>query len=61
MNGRQLRAWRTRMRLKVYEAAERMGVSRATYTRWEASADDLPRHVALACQAISLNLPEAEG
>lgn len=60
MTGKQLKAWRKRMRLKVYEAAAALDVSRATYTRWEA-APTLPRHVGLACQAISLNLPPAEG
>lgn len=60
MTGKQLRTWRKRMRLKVYEAADRLGVSRATYTRWEADPTPLPKYVGLACSAISMNLPPAE-
>lgn len=60
MTGRQLRAWRQRMKLKINEAADRVGVSPDTWGRWEAKAE-VPRLVALACAAISFGLPPVEG
>jgi transcriptional regulator with XRE-family HTH domain len=48
------------MRLTIKETAQRLGVSDATVSRWDNEAQ-LPRMVGLACTAISLNLPEAEG
>lgn len=60
MTGKQFRAWRKRMRLKLQEAADQLGVSRATISRWE-NEPELPRYVERACAAISLNLPEVKG
>lgn len=60
MTGSELKAWRLRMKLKVGEAAERLGVSPDTYGRWERKAD-VGRLVALACAAISYGLPPARG
>jgi transcriptional regulator with XRE-family HTH domain len=48
------------MRLTIKETAEQLGVSVATVSRWDNEAQ-LPRMVGLACAAISLNIPEAEG
>lgn len=61
MKGHQLRAWRKRMRLTIKEASELLGISTATYSRWEASREPLARYVGWACSAISLNIPEATG
>ena len=61
MTGKQLRTWRKRMKMAGTEAAAALGVSKRTYIRWEATEDELPRYVGLACSAISLNLPEATG
>lgn len=47
------------MKLKAADAARQFGVSSDTWTRWEAKAE-LPRHVALACAAISYGLPPME-
>jgi predicted transcriptional regulator len=60
MTGEQLKAWRVRMRLRVGEAAEAIGVSRDTYRRME-QRDSLPKHFGLACAAISHGLPPAKG
>jgi DNA-binding transcriptional regulator YiaG len=60
MTGKQFRAWRKRMRLTIKETAQQLGVSVATVSRWDNEAH-LPRMVGLACAAISLNIPEAEG
>jgi transcriptional regulator with XRE-family HTH domain len=48
------------MRLTIKETAQQLGVSVATVSRWDNEAH-LPRMVGLACAAISLNIPEAEG
>lgn len=61
MTGKHLRAWRKRMKLTVKEAAEQLGVSPATFSRWAATDQVLPRYVGLACAAVSLNLPPSEG
>ncbi len=54
-----LYAWRKRMRLKVKEAAEALGVAVATYNRWEREGAD--KRTALACAAISHGIPEIRG
>ncbi|WP_408611041.1 helix-turn-helix domain-containing protein [Caulobacter hibisci] len=60
MTGEQLKTWRTRMRLRAGEAAEALGVSRDTYRRMEGRLS-LPKHIGLACAAISHGLPPAKG
>lgn len=60
MTGDDMKAWRQRMRLKVGEAAEALGVSADTYARLERRAS-VDRRTALACAAISHGLPPAKG
>lgn len=60
MTGEGLKRWRKRMRLKVSEAAEALGVSVDTYARYERKPE-VDRCVALACAAISFGLPPAIG
>jgi len=60
MTGDQLRKWRLRMRLKVGEAALALGVSLDTYARLERRTT-VDKRTALACAAISMGLPPAEG
>ena len=43
------------------EASMALGVSARTYIRWEASLEELPRYVGLACAAISMGIPEVRG
>lgn len=56
MTGNELQTWRKRHRLKAYQAASALGVSRATYARWESLGISLPRHVDLACAALTMGL-----
>ncbi len=60
MTGNDLKAWRLRMRLRVREACEALGVSTDTYARLERRAQ-VDRRTALACAAISHGLPPAKG
>lgn len=60
MTGEQLKAWRLRMRLRVNEAAEALGISPDTYGRLE-RRDAVDKRTALACAAISHGLPPAKG
>lgn len=60
MTGPQLKAWRLRMRLKVRDAAERLGVSVDTYSRMERKTR-VPRYIPLACAALAYGLPPMEG
>lgn len=60
MTGAQLKAWRLRMRLKIGEAAEALGVSTDTYSRLERRSE-VDKRTALACAAISHGLPPAKG
>lgn len=48
------------MRLRVGEAAERLGISPDTYSRLERRAL-VDRRTALACAAISAGIPESVG
>ncbi|WP_374453606.1 hypothetical protein [Phenylobacterium sp.] len=48
-----------RMRLKVRDAAERLGVSIDTYGRLERRTR-VPRHISLACAALAYGLPPME-
>jgi Helix-turn-helix. len=59
MTGSQLKAWRLRMRLKVRDAAERLGVSVDTYGRLERRTR-VPRYIQLACAAVAYGLPPME-
>lgn len=45
------------MKLKRYQAADRIGIGRHTYARYEAGEQPIPAYVALACQAIANGLP----
>lgn len=60
MTGEQLKVWRLRMRLKRYEAAAALGMQPDSYARLEKRAD-VGKRTALACAAISMGLPPAEG
>lgn len=60
MTGDDLKSWRLRMRLKVREAADALGVSNDTYARLE-RRDEVDKRTALACAAISHGLPPAKG
>jgi transcriptional regulator with XRE-family HTH domain len=59
MTGSQLKAWRVRMRLRVMDAADRLGVSRDTYGRLERQTR-VPRYIQLACAALAYGLPPME-
>lgn len=61
MNGQQLKAWRKRMRLTIKEASAEFGVSTATFSRWEASKEELVRYVGRCAAAISMGIPEIDG
>lgn len=59
VTGEQLKAWRLRMRLRVGEAADRLGVSPDTYSRME-RRKAVPTAIALACSALAFGLPPME-
>ncbi len=52
-------AWRQQLHLSKVAAAWALGVSRASIARWERGEYPVPRHIALACAAIALGIPEA--
>ncbi len=52
-------AWRERLQLSKVAAAWALGVSRESIARWERGEYPVPRHIALACAAIALGIPEA--
>lgn len=54
MTGEQLRAWQARMGWTQQQAAERLGVSWATYKRYLVGGAG--RTVALACAAIEAGI-----
>ncbi len=59
MTGAALKEWRLRMRLRVMDAADRLGVSRDTYGRLERRTR-VPRYIQLACAALAYGLPPME-
>lgn len=59
VTGDQLKAWRLRMRLRVGEAAKKLGVSTDTYARME-RRKEVPVAIALACSALAFGLPPME-
>ena len=50
-------AWRDRNGFNVVAASRALGCSRRAIQSWEAGKTRIPRYVALACAAISFNLP----
>ena len=60
MTGSELKAWRLRMKLKVGEAAQALGISPDTYARLE-RRKVVDQRTSLACAAISQGLPPAKG
>ena len=57
MTPAQFTEWRGRMGLSKTAAAEALGISRNMPQRYETGAAPIPRYVALACAAVSFNLP----
>ena len=51
-----LRVWQIRHGYTYITAAQSLGMSRATYARYLASAAPLPRWLALACAAIDAGI-----
>ena len=49
--------WRSRLNLSKTAAAEALGISKNMPQRYENGTTDVPRHIALACSAIALNIP----
>lgn len=49
--------WREGLGLKQKDAAIRLGLAANTVRKYERGETDIPLYVALACAAISFNLP----
>lgn len=54
-------SWLNRMKLSDSAAAESLGMSRNTIRGYREGTAQIPKHVALACAAISFGLPPAIG
>jgi DNA-binding XRE family transcriptional regulator len=52
MDAWDLKKWRKKLGYNQFEAAERLGVQRASIQRWEQELRPIPRVVELACQQI---------
>ncbi len=48
--------WRKRLGMSQAAAAEKLGCGRRSLQRWEDGSQAIPRYIALACSAVSLNL-----
>lgn len=60
MTPQSLKRWRQERKLSKAEAADRLGLSRNTYARYEQPGAAIPRIVALACAALAFSLPPME-
>jgi transcriptional regulator with XRE-family HTH domain len=49
--------WRNSLGLRQKDAAERLGLAANTVRKYERGETDIPLYVALACAALSFNLP----
>lgn len=49
-------AWRTRLNLNKVQASAALGIARHTLDNYESGKTKIPRHIALACQAIAKGL-----
>lgn len=57
MTGRSFQQWRMRHAWTIAQAAEKLGVHRNTAASYERLQDaKVPKHIALACAAISYGL-----
>jgi transcriptional regulator with XRE-family HTH domain len=50
-------AWRLRLGLTVKATSEALGCSRTSVHAWEKGRHEIPRYIALACQALANGLP----
>lgn len=58
MTGADLKSWRKRLYLTQAQAAKHIGCARTSIQNWEANPDaNVPRYIALAVAAVSLNIP----
>ena len=56
MTGCEFTEWRKRLSLTKAAAAETLGISRNMPHRYESGTVPIPRHIALACSAVALNI-----
>jgi len=56
MTAAQLRRWRQQLNLSQAEAANKLGCSRRSLQNWESGANAIPKYIAMAASAVSLNL-----
>lgn len=57
MTSDDLKHWRITRVLSQAEAAKRIGCSRRGYQRWESGKSPIPKYIAMAVAAVSMNLP----
>lgn len=57
MNAAQLKRWREQLQLSQAAAAERLGCSRRSIQNWETGSARIPKYIAMAASAVSMNLP----
>ena len=56
MTGTELKEWRKRLSLTQAGAAEAIGCGRRSIQQWEKGQYPIPRFIALACSAVSMNI-----
>jgi len=57
VNASQLKKWRAQLRLSQDEAADKLGCSRRSLQHWESGKYAIPKYIAMAVSAVSMNLP----
>jgi hypothetical protein len=60
MFGKELKAWRERMRLRQERVAEKLGVTRTTIQNWESGATPIPKAVEMSCEVWEHRLKQED-